>query len=470
MTTTIADECAWAEEEFGRAALGNQSRTKRAVAMAARMARTPGPTISTVFTDAAEREGAYRFVENDAVDVEAIAASVHDATARRCTGARVMVPVDQSSLLITDLADAKGLGAVGTSRGHGKGIQILTAMAVDEDGTSLGMVGQTYWRRPRAKKRSVVERRRLPVGEKETRYVLDVLDSTRERLERLAPSTVPWYQLDRGYDGWAIHEWIVEHRALATVRATWDRRLWDGDERAEDCLWKRLSSCEPLGDYLLNVPARPGRKARCARVELRACRVTLALRDHAGKRDMRVTVNVVMAREAEAPRGGSERIEWVLYTTHPVEGVEDAYAVVAAYGLRWRVEDFHRAWKSGVCRVEETQLRDFDHIVRWAVLQAAVAMRIERLKHLQRNQPHAPATAELTRDEIDAIITAHRPRGWRVGDTPTMGDAVNWLAFLGGYTGKSSGGPPGSTVIRRGLERIALLARELGRQRREREK
>jgi hypothetical protein len=35
--------------------------------------------------------------------------------------------------------------------------------------------------------------------------------------------------------------------------------------------------------------------------------------------------------------------------------------------------------------------------------------------------------------------------------------AVLYVAEFGGYTGKSSGGPPGSTTIARGLERLQLV-------------
>ena len=37
-------------------------------------------------------------------------------------------------------------------------------------------------------------------------------------------------------------------------------------------------------------------------------------------------------------------------------------------------------------------------------------------------------------------------------DIPTMATAIRWIAELGGYTGKSSGGPPGATTIGRGRE------------------
>jgi len=38
---------------------------------------------------------------------------------------------------------------------------------------------------------------------------------------------------------------------------------------------------------------------------------------------------------------------------------------------------------------------------------------------------------------------------------------VRWVAEIGGYTGKSSGGPPGSTTIARGLEQVLVVARAL---------
>ncbi len=41
---------------------------------------------------------------------------------------------------------------------------------------------------------------------------------------------------------------------------------------------------------------------------------------------------------------------------------------------------------------------------------------------------------------------------------PSIAQAVRWIADLGGYTGKSSGGPPGSTTIGRGLERLMIWA------------
>jgi hypothetical protein len=42
-----------------------------------------------------------------------------------------------------------------------------------------------------------------------------------------------------------------------------------------------------------------------------------------------------------------------------------------------------------------------------------------------------------------------------------MGEAVLWITQLGGYTGKSSGGPPGAITIGRGLDRLKERAEAL---------
>ena len=135
---------------------------------------------------------------------------------------------------------------------------------------------------------------------------------------------------------------------------------------------------------------------------------------------------------------------------YPVHSFEDARLVVFGYTQRWRVEEFHKTWKS-VCGIEDTLLAEATRIVIWAVILAAVAMRIERMKYLARMSPDAPASEELTQAEIDTVIGLTQPKGYKRGDMPTIGLAVRWIADLGGYTGKSSGGPPGSIVIGRGL-------------------
>ena len=60
--------------------------------------------------------------------------------------------------------------------------------------------------------------------------------------------------------------------------------------------------------------------------------------------------------------------------------------------------------------------------------------------------------------EVDAAILLSRTKRFAVGDELTLAQAVGLIAQIGGYTGKSSGGPPGATVISRGLHDVLVAA------------
>lgn len=55
-------------------------------------------------------------------------------------------------------------------------------------------------------------------------------------------------------------------------------------------------------------------------------------------------------------------------------------------------------------------------------------------------------------------IVLRKPKGYQRGDIPPIGEVVRWAADLGGYVGKSSGGPPGTIVLGRGLYNLREAA------------
>ena len=446
----------WAREEFGCAQLGDQRRTNRLVAVGAGAAANPGGVMTQVFPESGEREGAFRFVQNEGVAAEAIGRACHAATAKRCVGETiVLVPVDESDVSLPYAKKALDLGYVGPRRCKMPGMCVMTAMGVTLDGTPLGALGQAYW--TRTKKARRVKKDRRPVTEKETQKWLDAMGEARDVLSRESPGTIPWFQNDRGADSWPV---LLEMRqfGLVTVRAVHDRRLVGEVDGQRDSLFSHLDREPVLGFYDLAVPAGPNRTARTARIEVRACTVTLDLLDPCTRKHMALETCAVQAREVGTTPVGEAVIEWRLLTNFPVRGFDDARLVVFAYAMRWRIEEFHRTWKSGACKVEEIQLEQADHIERWLRILAAVAMRIVRLTYLARTQPDVSPTLELSPAEIRATILLRQPKGIRPDAKPTMGQVVRWIADLGGYTGKSSGGPPGALVLTRGLRRVEPVA------------
>ncbi len=62
----------------------------------------------------------------------------------------------------------------------------------------------------------------------------------------------------------------------------------------------------------------------------------------------------------------------MLLTSDDVNEVADAERILKGYCARWRIEEFHRTWKSGHCNVEDSQLHKMEHVTRWATLLAAL--------------------------------------------------------------------------------------------------
>jgi hypothetical protein len=449
----------WAREEFGQALLGDERRRARLVAMAATALTRPAGRVSDVFVNVAEREGAYDLLENACVDADALVAAMGDACARRCAEyPYVFVAVDGTSLTLVDAARAKDFGAVGTHEAGASGLKVINALAVAPNGVPLGCCAMRWWARTRQPK-TKPSYARAP-REKETQHWLDAIDDSDARLSMHAHATRLWFQLDREADNWTKLEHLAQSGRLFTVRSSWNRRVRTphGQSYLRDVLGRQ----RPCGSYLLNVSAGPGRSERLARMTIRAAVVTLDLRDKRTKRSWPRSVTAVWVRESGTTPSSEKPIEWLLLTNYPVHSAEAAQLVVFGYAQRWRIDDLHKTWKSGVCDVESTQLRARSHVIKWATVLAAVAARLERLKHLARETPDAPASIELSDVEIQATILLKRRQKKRtetVPDTmPTIAQATLWIAELGGYTGKSSGGPPGSITIGRGLQDVQVAA------------
>ena len=475
------DVRSWALEELGHAELGDARRTARLVAMAERMAGHGHGRVTTTFEVDAERQGAYRWLENRAILQESLVEAVGVACARRGAGfATIIVPADKSSITLTDPNGVKGFGAVGPSNREARGMQALNALGVSLEGDTLGVMAQELWMRPpprprRRRKRTKRERarhenrrkrnvRKRPTQEKETQRWLDVITTTVRLCKEHAPQSRCWFQLDREGDACSIlatlqatgHDW--------TVRSARDRRVLQPD--GSTIPLRRQMLVQPwLGHVWLDVAAGPNRAARRALVLIHAREVELDLRDARTSRHSQLRVQAVWATEAGTCPPGEQPIDWLLLTNHPVHTLAEAQQVLDAYATRWRIEEVHRTWKKGGCHVETTQLRSEAAVKKWATLLFTVAARTERLKTLARASPDQPASVDLSPYEVRALLLLKNRQKKRTEvipkTAPSIGQAVLWIAELGGYTGKSSGGPPGSVTIGRGLARVLIAAEVL---------
>jgi hypothetical protein len=387
-----------------------------------------------------------------------------EACARRSASeSLVFCAIDGTSLNLTEYGHSKGFGPVGSRAKGGRGLKVMNAMVLSAAGVPLGVSSQQYWTRAERHRRS--HRDKLRPDEKETRHWLDAMKQTREVMAEHAPSTRCWFQLDREGDAWPMLKEAGLGEHWFTIRACRKRRvlLPDGGKAY---LWPLLAQQPAKTTYVLEVRASGRRKARRANMIVRACKVTLDVRDKRTGERSQIDVNVVQAIERGTTPVGEAPIQWTLLTNRPIEVIKDLTAVIAGYSMRWRIEELHRAWKSGACSVEDNQLRSTSAAIKWATILMGVAARIERIKQLSREKPDLPATDEFSPAEIRAAALLYFGKAAKTkvnpAASPTIADVTLWIAYLGGYTGKtSSGGPPGSIVLSRGLESVRAAAQAI---------
>jgi hypothetical protein len=442
----------WAQATFGCVDLGDVRRTDRLVRMATSAAEGPAGQVTQVFHSSAERQGAYDLLNNEAV----LAASLTGALSRSVAVAaqeheHVLVVLDGTSLTLTDRYKSKGLGRIGPFGANASGLKLINALALAPDGTPIGVADQNWW----------VRTSRVPSGyrginERESVRWRECVTRVSDHFAALDSSTRIHFLADRDGDAALLIETIQRAGHEFTIRSNATRKVLGRKGAAK--IRPVLSQLAPLATMKVQLSATPRRAARLAKLTIRALKLEVRLRDHHTHGVRVVPLTFVWAREQR--RNGP--IDWMLMTNTPATTARDACEVVRRYAKRWRIEDFHRTWKSGACNVEQTQLRSANAIIKWATILAAVAGRAETLRHAARTNPDAPATTILSDDEIQALVLLKTRVKSRVetvtADGLTVVQAVRWIADLGGYVGNKSSGKPGPTTIGRGFEDVRVAA------------
>lgn len=443
----------WACDEFGRAELGDARRVSRVVAMAATAAQQPSGRVSAVFSNDAQRQGAYDFLESPHIDAAPLVDAMGRSCATRCTDEKfVFVPIDGSSLTIVDHAQAKGFGHVGNYMLGLRGLKVVTAIAVAPSGTPIGVAHLEWWNRPRYEENSG----NRPPKQRESQKWCDTIDAVTCRFREEAADVRLWFQLDREGDSKTCLIPLAESGHWFTVRSQYNRLLMrEGEKRRY--LHNKLRRRPITGEYFVDIPRSGNQPGRRARLVVRTGSFTVVMREKWNDKIVSLHLNVVRIKEVGRRRGQSP-LEWTLLTNRPIDTLVEVQQVVDGYCQRWRIEEFHRAWKSGHCDIETSQLRGSPQVQKWATILAAVAIRAERLKYLARNCPSEPASKELSSAELLSLrffkerqkksneILPDRP--------PTIQEAVIWIAQIGGYIHRPGQGPPGVITIQRGLDRI----------------
>lgn len=261
---------------------------------------------------------------------------------------------------------------------------------------------------------------------------------------------------DCGGDNFEVYCRLLQNHGEWVIRASkMNRYVLVGDSEEWMALKDYLPQLKPLGRYTLSLRARPGQSARDAELEVRVGRIKIPRPRQVSPwvRSLQqppIAMNVIEVVEVNAPPGVTP-IRWVLFTSLPVATFSDAWTVIGYYELRWLVEEYHKALKTG-CSTESRQLKTGGRLEAFVGLTSVVAIRLLQLKSLARTNPEVPAQRVVPRMWLQMLKLARRGLN-RVHDL-TVGQFYREVAKLGGFLGRKSDGEPGWITIWRGWEKL----------------
>jgi hypothetical protein len=362
---------AWAQEQFGDCQLGDVRRTKRLIDVAEQVANNPSASFPRQMESWGDLKAAYRLFGRKEVSFEAIARP-HWQQTRSVAPGRYLVLGDTTEIDFGYHRDIEGLSKIGN--GSGRGFLLHNALMVATDTEAIiGVAGQViHYRQPAPKKENKSRRFKR---QRESRVWGDVVD----QIGLPAEGVQLIHVFDRGADDFEVFCHLIENRGDWVVRAKSTHRKVHTPSGEEMPLQAYVETLPLGGTYELKLRARPKQPARTAKLEVYSGALSMPIPRHRsayvkGLNPAPLTMSVVWVREVDAP-AGVKPIEWVLYTSLPVETFDDAWTVIEYYECRWLIEEYHKALKTG-CGVQRRLLRKAKRLEPVVGLMSVVAVRL----------------------------------------------------------------------------------------------
>jgi len=438
----------WVHREFAGARLGDRRLQARLLQLAGAFFARPQANIPQACGSTAAAKAAYRFFDNQRVTMDALLEPHHQATIERMRREPVvLVAQDTTSLCYTMRPGMKGIGPIANKVDGPQGIMVHGALAFRPDGLPLGVLDIEAWARDPAAFGKRKDCNAKPIEEKESIKWLRALEPIAKAAAR-CPNTRVVTLADREAD---IYEYMLDARTRGldtVVRAKEKFRLLDGEVQK---LWPHMVLRPKAGTIELTLPRRGGQPARTATLSVSFARVTL--KPPCNKSGLPpIEMSVVLTREEAPPPGIKQPLEWMLLSTVPVAGLNDAIERVRWYAGRWGIEVFHRILKSG-CQIEDRQLGTADRLEACLAIDAVVAWRIHHLTWLGRATPDLPCDT-VFEDDLWKGVIVFRTRKPPPAKPPSLRDMIRMIAALGGFLERKSDGEPGAETLWRGLQRM----------------
>lgn len=420
----------WAKTEMAGAQLGHERFRKNAIEILSRIGSKEGLSFSAACGPAVRKSANRLFTQSD-IDLQ----KGHvDKTVKRCVEAGMVLALeDTTDVNYNSHKSKQGMGLLG-GQFVVKGINIHSVLCVSTAGEPLGLIGQHIWAPvPSKSKADGVSMSKLAIEEKESMKWIRLMRDVNQSFE--AQSLKVLVVADREAD---FYEHFSEPRRanveLLVRGSHLDRRIEFEGHQCQTRDLPKLS--EVKGCYKLTVSKQQGREKREAKITVRYGQLSYPpTRDKTGG-----SIKLWFVHAEEIGYNGKDKIEWYLYTTIPIETLEQAFELIAFYSKRWIIERFHYVLKTGL-QIERIQIDTFERLKNALHLYGIVGWRILWLNYIGKAKPESKAEPMFDKPQIEVLEAVNQKK------INTVRDFLLSLGKLVGFQTSTKQPLPGEKLL-----------------------
>lgn len=435
-------------KDFPDLNLGDKRRNERFVSIINNISKQPGSSIPKYNESWYDTKATYEFFKNEDICLSALQKAIELYGGSKVKGLKkVLVAHDFCQISYNNLR-SEGLGYLANK--DGRGIITYNSIAISEDGLPLSLLYQNSFTRPLEELGKSKRRKETAYKDKESYHWYEGITKVNEQL---GSELQKIHIADREADIYDLFFCAYQTNTDLLIRSKHNRKLNDGSE-----LWDAVGSQNEVATMELKIPDKTWSKRVDITVEVRYANVEILRPKRSSNQYESMCMSAIELRQVSPKYEWQEELlDWKLLTTVRINQLSDALQCVKWYCYRWLIERFHYVLKSGT-KIEELQLEKASSLQKAIPVYSIAAMRIMQLVYQSRQTPNVSCEVVLTKQQWAVLYMLIHKTNSLPDQAPTLGEAVKWIARLGGHLGRKLDGPPGLKTVWLGYQRICDAA------------
>jgi len=429
----------WVEGNFGNIDFNDRRLSKRLVKITKCMAARPEGSIPKQMECWHDTKACYNFLNHKKVSHKKVQQAHRTRVLKDVSDAKVVLfPQDTTELDYTNLKATKNLGFIGNH--NTKGFMLHSCLAIKPNKLNpevIGLANQIIWGRKNESSNKNETKTARNKRAKESDVWLKNLKNIGSPLDGCV-----WVSVgDRAND---IYEYFLGAKELgweSIVRACQDRKV---TIKGKQTYLMQYMRCLPnMGTKTIKTRQKGDTKEKEIKLKISWEPVVTI---HAPLRLNRKTQSICLS--AIRCWNEEEDIEWVMYSSIPVNNIEEACEKIDWYACRWIIEEYHKCIKTG-CQLELRQLESGKALKNLIGILSIIGLLMLRLRNIARTDSDRPASEVVEKDALKII-----EKRYNLGSNISVGVFWKSVARLGGFLGRKNDGEPGWQTLWQGWLRL----------------